>query len=310
MKQLVVLSGKGGTGKTCVASSIAHLASREIGVGIVDADVDASNMELLLSPVLRESGEFWSGLEFEIDATACTGCGRCLEVCRFDAVLPSRSKGRSDDRPVYRIDGNACEGCGACAHECPEGAIEGTPALTGSTYRSDTDQGPLFHARLRAGAENSGKLTSTLRKQARERLASLEERTDLIIIDGPPGIGCPVISASTGVDMALLVTEPGASALHDLDRALQTCRHFGIEPLVVINKSDLNQSNAQRIRDHCDRSGVRVAGVGIPFDPTVVEAVSRGTLPLLLDASSPACVAIEDVWSELRERLFATRGGD
>ncbi|MBN1434263.1 ATP-binding protein, partial [Candidatus Fermentibacterales bacterium] len=293
------LSGKGGTGKTCVTAALAHHASQSLPVALVDADVDASNLELLLSPQVLQQSDFMSGTSYAVIDSACTGCGRCSRVCRFGAVLPDDRNG--GEKPVYRIDGLACEGCGACFHECPERAIEASEALSGTIYESQTSYGPLFHARLRAGAENSGKLISRLREMSRK--AAEARSLDLIIIDGPPGIGCPVISASTGADLAIVVTEPGVSAAADLERALEACRHFGVETVVTINKADLSPDNADRIRCYCERAGIPLLP-DIPFDPSVLEAVVLG-VPIPVHApDSPAAAALRDLWLELGTRTI------
>jgi MinD superfamily P-loop ATPase len=264
LKQLVVLSGKGGTGKTTISAALAHLASTEMSLVLVDADVDAANLELVLEPRQREAHDFWSGQIATIDTDRCTACGRCFEVCRFDAVL-------AGDR--YGIDSVACEGCAACFHQCPVEAIHMEEQQAGRWFRSDTRYGPLFHAHLFAGRENSGKLVNQVKQQA--SLLALDRDADLLVIDGPPGIGCPVISACAGADLALHVVEPTVSGAHGLQRVMGTTDHFRVPSLVVINKADLNSQRATEIVTFCTDRGVEVAGC-IPYDTVVTEAMVHG----------------------------------
>ncbi|MBC7223603.1 MAG: ATP-binding protein, partial [Anaerolineae bacterium] len=224
MKQLVILSGKGGTGKTTVAAALGHLASQELSLVLADADVDAANLELVLSPRKLEEHAFMGGQLATIDPQACTACGACADACRFDAVLPGEE--------AYRIDASACEGCAACFYQCPTGAIRMEEQQAGLWFRSETRFGPLFHAHLFAGQENSGKLVTLVKQQA--RLLALDEGRDLVLVDGPPGIGCPVIASLAGADLALLVVEPTVAGVHDLERALGTARHFGVPALVCL----------------------------------------------------------------------------
>jgi MinD superfamily P-loop ATPase len=198
MKQLVILSGKGGTGKTTIAAALAHLASQELPIVLADADVDAANLELVLNPTKQEEHGFMGGQLAAIDPEKCTACGICYEVCRFEAIIPGNE--------AYRVDSLACEGCASCFYQCPEEAIRMEEQQAGLWFRSDTRFGPLFHAHLFAGQENSGKLITLVKQQA--RLRGLDTGATLVVVDGPPGIGCPVISASAGMDLALHVVEP------------------------------------------------------------------------------------------------------
>ena len=221
MKEVVVLSGKGGTGKTSIVGSFAALAKSKV---LVDCDVDAADLHLLLQPARRERHEFWSGQTAFIAEDRCTQCGLCQELCRFKAIKD------------FRVDPISCEGCGFCSRICPTEAITMKENLAGHWFISDTRYGPLVHAQLGVAQENSGKLVATVRQQ--ERQMAEKEVADYIISDGPPGIGCPVISSLTGANLALLVTEPTLSGIHDLERVLGVCRHFGVPALVCINKYD------------------------------------------------------------------------
>jgi MinD superfamily P-loop ATPase len=293
MKQLVVLSGKGGTGKTTVAAALAHVASQELSVVLADADVDAANLELVLDPTKREEYDFMSGQVAVIDLEKCTACGTCEAVCRFDAVLPGSE--------AYRVEPVACEGCAACYYQCPEEAIHMEEQMAGRWFRSDTRFGPLFHAHLFAGQENSGKLVTLVKQQA--RLLALDTGTALVLVDGPPGIGCPVISASAGMDLALHVVEPTVSGVHDLERILGTTDHFGVPSLVAINKADLNLARSEEIAAFCAEQGVEFVG-RIPYDTVVTEAMVQGQ-PVPDYTDGPVTEALWRVWKRVRERLFA-----
>jgi MinD superfamily P-loop ATPase len=258
MKELVVLSGKGGTGKTSLVGSLAVLAKNKV---LADCDVDAADLHLLLRPTLRQENQFWSGQVAVIYEAKCTQCGLCQQLCRFEAI---------ED---FSVDPIACEGCGFCAQICPDGAITMKENLSGQWFISDTPYGPLVHARLGIAQENSGKLVALVRQQARE--LAQQERADCIISDGPPGIGCPVISSLSGADLALLVTEPTLSGIHDLERVLGVCRHFNVPALVAINKYDINEANSQQIEDYCQRQAVEIAAK-IPFGNIVTEAIVAG----------------------------------
>jgi len=293
MKQLVILSGKGGTGKTTVTAALAHIASQELPVVLADADVDAANLELVLDPTKREEHDFVSGKLAVIDPELCIACGTCEDVCRFDAVLPG------DD--AYRVDAVGCEGCAACVYQCPEDAIHMEEQLAGRWFRSDTRFGPLFHAHLFAGQENSGKLVTLVKQQA--RLLGLDTDAALVLVDGPPGIGCPVISASSGMDLALHVVEPTVSGVHDLERVLGTTDHFGVPSLVAINKADLNQDRSEQIAAYCAGRGVQVTGL-IPYDTVVTKAMVQGR-PVTDYTDGPVTEALRGIWGQIRGRLLA-----
>jgi len=277
MKEVVVLSGKGGTGKTIIVGSFAAIAKSKL---LTDCDVDAADLHLLLQPTIREEHEFWSGQVALIDGEKCTQCGLCQELCRFKAI---------DD---FRVDAVSCEGCGFCSHICPTEAITMKENLAGHWSISDTRYGPLVHARLGIAQENSGKLVATVRQQAREMAEKLG--LDYTITDGPPGIGCPVISSLSGASLALLVTEPTLSGIHDLERVLGVCHHFGVQALVCINKCDINEDNTHQIEDYCLIQGVEVAA-RIPFDNVVTEALVQG-VPVVEYSQNGVSHQIEVLW--------------
>ncbi len=291
MKQIVVLSGKGGTGKTSLIAAFSHLAANRV---MVDADVDASNLQLVLNPRVEEEQRFMGGQVAEIDPGLCTGCNLCEEACRFDAI--------SHQGGTYVVDPVACDGCKACFYACPVEAIDMAPQHAGWWYRSLTEQGPLYHAHLRPGQENSGRLVTLVKQQG--RLRALDEEREYLLVDGPPGIGCPVISAASGADLAVIVVEPTVAGVHDLQRVLGTVAHFQVAALVVINKADINPRKAREIRDFCEQHGVEVAAE-IPYDPVVTQAMVAG-LPVTLHApESPVSRAMIAAW----KRVVATLAG-
>lgn len=291
MKQIAVLSGKGGAGKTTVAASLGHLAHREGSVLMVDADVDASNLELVLSPAVQEEAAFSSGKTAVIDPDGCTGCGICYDICRFDAILA--------DGNVYKVDPTACEGCAACHYQCPVDAIRMEDTVSGRWFRSETRFGPLFHARLYPGEENSGKLVSLIRQKALQ--LGRDTDTEWVVVDGSPGIGCPVIAAATGADVALLVAEPTVSGIHDLKRILQTVQHFHIPAAVCINKSDVNPARTASIRDFCCQGDIPIAAE-IPYDDAVTRAMIQGSTVTEF-ANGPVALQMDAVWRAVRDIL-------
>jgi len=284
MKEIVVLSGKGGTGKTSIVGSLAALAERKV---LADCDVDAADLHLLLSPTIREDNEFWSGQVAVIDENKCTQCGLCQDMCRFHAI--------SD----FKIDPISCEGCSFCSHICPVEAITMKGNLAGRWFISDTRYGPLVHAKLGIAQENSGKLVALVRQQARQ--TAEKEGKDFIISDGPPGIGCPVISSLSGASLALLVTEPTLSGIHDLERVLGVCQHFGVPAKVCINKCDINEQNSRRIESRCLSQGVEIAGM-IPFDNVVTQSIVQG-IPVVEYSNGRVTREIEGMWRTLSAML-------
>jgi len=294
VKQLAILSGKGGTGKTTVAAALAHLASQEAPIVLVDADVDASNLELVLSPELQEEHAFFSSKVAVIDPDLCEECGRCVEVCRFDAVIRPQSDGDS-----FSIDPVACEGCAVCHYQCPVEAIRLDEPQDGLWFLSHTAFGPLVHAHLFAGRENSGKLVSEVRQRAR-KIAS-EGGHVYSIIDGPPGIACPVIAATTGVDLTLIVIEPTVSGAHDLERVLALSDHFGVPAVVCINKYDINLDKTKEITSYCAERSVEVAAC-IPFDTAVTEAMVQGK-PITAHGDGRVSEELRKLWRRVKARL-------
>jgi MinD superfamily P-loop ATPase len=283
MREIVVLSGKGGTGKTVVVASLAALAENKV---LCDCDVDAANLHLVLQPTVRETHEFWGLKVAVIDQEVCTGCGLCLDVCRFDAI------------EEFQVDPLACEGCGFCLHVCPEQAVTMVDSLEGHWYVSDTRYGPLVHARLGAGQENSGKLVAAVRQKA--RAIAKDKGSAYVLSDGPPGIGCPVISSLSGAELALIVSEPSLSAIHDLERVLAVCRHFGVEALVCINKYDLDEENSRRIEDYCREAGIDV-GAKIPFDTVVSDSITQG-VPVVEFGDGVVSERMEELWKAVAAR--------
>ena len=284
MREVVVLSGKGGTGKTSIVGAFAALAQHKI---LADCDVDAADLHLILKPELKEEHEFWSGQTAFIDRGVCAECGLCQDVCRFQAI------------DNWIVDPVSCEGCGVCSRVCPVQAITMRENLAGHWFLSETRYGPLVHARLGIAQENSGKLVAMVRKQARKVAES--EEASYIISDGPPGIGCPVISSLSGTDLALLVTEPSLSGIHDLERVLDVCQHFGITTMVCINKYDINEDNTRRIERYCLTQGVEVAAK-IPFDNVVTEAMVRG-VPVVDYTDNGVTHELERLWKLVSTKL-------
>ena len=284
MKELVVLSGKGGTGKTSIVGSFASLSKSKV---LVDCDVDAADLHLILNPTARDKHEFWSGQVAFIDREKCNECGLCQELCRFDAIRD------------FKVDHVSCEGCGFCSHICPVEAITMEDNLSGQWFISDTGYGPLVHARLGIAQENSGKLVAHVRQQGR-KLAE-KDGIDYIISDGPPGIGCPVISSLSGAGLALLVTEPTLSGIHDLERVIGVCLHFGVPVMVCINKYDLNEDNTHRIESYCLEQGLEIAG-RISFDNAVTESIVRG-IPVVEYSRDNVTHEIESLWRCVENKL-------
>jgi len=261
MKQILVISGKGGTGKTMLTGAFAELAEKKV---MADCDVDAANLHLLLEPVVKERHPFKSGLFAKIDPAGCIGCGQCVDACRFGAI--------SSTFAVRPID---CEGCGFCARVCPVKAIRMRENTAGDWFVSGTRYGSFVHAKLGIAEENSGKLVAQVRQAAKE-LAE-KEGADHVIVDGPPGIGCPVIASLSGVDLAVIVTEPTLSGLHDAGRVIDLAKHFEVEAKLVINKWDINPDMAGKIEQDALERKVPVIGK-IPFSKQIMASVIEGRI--------------------------------
>ena len=289
MKELVVLSGKGGTGKTSILASFAALAKNKV---IADCDVSAADLYLLLSPAVKEQHEFWSGQVAWIDEKKCTRCSLCQEMCHFNAIAE------------FRVVPHTCEGCGLCSAICPAGAITMQPSLAGHWFVCESKYGSLIYAKLGIAKENSGKLVSLVRQKALQ--TAVREGTELIICDGPPGIGCPVISSLSGADLALLVTEPTLSGRSDLERILSVCDHFNVTPFVCINKWDINEDNTRQIETYCADHRVRIIQK-IPFDNVVTKAIIDNR-PVVEYSHGSTSRCIEDMWHKI-EKIVCNQGG-
>jgi MinD superfamily P-loop ATPase len=286
MKELIVISGKGGTGKTSVTAAFAFLADEKV---LCDADVDAADLHLLTAPEVQRREDFQSGNTAVIDPSRCTECGLCREMCRWDAI--------SDE---FVVDGIECEGCGVCVDFCPENAVDFPVNTCGEWFVSDTRFGPMVHARLGIAEENSGKLVTLVRQEAK-KLAE-RKRLPLIITDGPPGVGCPVIAAIGGASAVLIVTEPTVSGGHDMERVVQLADHFGVPAMVCVNKFDLNVEKTRDIERYAVEKGATCVG-RIPFDPIFTKAMVHAKTVFEYDGDSTICRAIEAVWNSVSEHL-------
>ncbi len=287
MKEIVVISGKGGTGKTSLVASLAALSETPV---MADCDVDAADLHLVLEPRIKHTEDFSGGKSARIIPDKCSNCGKCFELCRFAAIIKDDSK-----QPAFSVDPIACEGCGVCSRFCPEKAIEFKPSINGQWFISDTRYGPMVHARLGIAEENSGKLVSLVRGQAR-KLAE-EKGLSYIIVDGPPGIGCPVIASVTGSDGVLIITEPTVSGEHDLERVAELVRHFQIPAYLCINKYDLNPEMSERIEEKAVTGGIKVVG-RIRYDRSVTRAQVK-RIPVVEIDGSAAAEDIRNIWELL-----------
>lgn len=299
MKELIIISGKGGTGKTSMTAAIASLASRSGTAVFADCDVDAADLHLLFNPEVQEKREFISGHVARIDPLKCIstgqdgGCADCAALCRFDAISLSAAAG-------CVVEEGSCEGCGVCVRFCPAHAIDFPDRRCGEQYVSNTRFGVLVHAALDIRAENSGKLVTSVRKDAK-RIAG-EKNADWIIVDGSPGTGCPVIASITGADAALVVTEPTVSGLHDLERVASLAKHLGVRFFVAVNKADINPAQSDEIRSWCGRNSVPFLGT-MPWDPSVTRAQIAGKSIIEYNPSCPASQAAASLWDALVAEL-------
>ncbi|ACN17301.1 ferredoxin (iron-sulfur cluster-binding protein) [Desulforapulum autotrophicum HRM2] len=288
MKEITIISGKGGTGKTSVTASFAFLAANRV---VVDADVDAANLYLTLPHTTISQENFVGGRLAEIDPGICTECGECLERCQFKAI--------SED---FIVDPIACEGCGVCVHFCPVDAISFEQQVCGEKFLSDTDNGPMVHARLGIAQENSGLLVSVLRQQARE--IAKEKNIPMILVDGPPGIGCPVIASITNADALVIVTEPSMSGMHDMERVKRLADQMRVPAFLCINKSDLNQEKTDSMKAFAKKNNIKFAGE-IPFDREVTASMNAGK-SLVEFSQGPAAQAVRKVWENVTIYLNET----
>jgi len=281
MKELVIISGKGGTGKTSLMAAFASLAQDKV---LCDADVDAADLHLITAPVVKERHDFQGGRTAIIRNDECTQCGICQDLCRWDAV--------SDD---FEVDSIACEGCGVCVYFCPEKAIDFPLDTCGEWFISETAFGPLVHARLGIAEENSGKLVSLVRQEARK--IAEEKGLGLILTDGPPGVGCPVIAAIGGAAGVLIVTEPTVSGKHDMERVVLLAEHFKVPAMVCVNKFDLNLDQSQAIEEFAKSKNVNVLG-RIPFDPIFTKSMVHGQTIFEYARQSEAGETVKQVWEK------------
>jgi MinD superfamily P-loop ATPase len=291
MKKILVISGKGGTGKTFLTASLSSLPGEKRVM--VDCDVDAANLYLLLNPEIKKTEVFMGGNEASVKQEECIQCGVCLNICRFDAI--SVIKNGRNGTESFAIDPLSCEGCGACGYVCPVDAIKMEEKENGRWFVSDTRYGPFVFAKLGIAAENSGKLVTKIKEEA-EKIAEAE-KADYIIIDGPPGIGCPVIASISGVDLALIVTEPSLSGISDMQRVMKVTEHFQVETMVVINKYDINPENSKKIEEECLNKGIEIAGY-IPFSKKVPESIVQA-VPYVEFSKDGITEQIKEIWNRI-----------
>ena len=286
MQELIVISGKGGTGKTSLIAAFASLAESKV---LCDADVDAADLHLIMNPHVLMRADFKSGHTADINKNKCTECGLCLDLCKFSAI--------SEDFEVNPID---CEGCGVCHYFCPEKAIGFPENTCGEWFNSDTRFGPMVHARLGIAEENSGKLVTLVRQESK-RLAD-EQNLDLILTDGPPGVGCPVIASIGGASAVLIVAEPTISGIHDMERVVQLTNHFKVPAMVCVNKFDLNPDQTRDIENFAEDEALSCLGK-IPFNPIFTKAMVQGQTIFEYNSDSSAGEAVNKIWNTLSSLL-------
>ena len=302
MKELVVISGKGGTGKTSLVASFGVLADSLV---LADCDVDAADLHLVLEPTIRHREPFSGGSAASVQVDQCIACGKCAELCRFGAISID-GPGNSLVKKTYSVDPIACEGCGVCAHFCEASAIQFGPVVNGEWFVSDTRCGPMVHARLDPGAENSGKLVSLVRDKARQLAA--ERKLTGVLIDGSPGVGCPVIASLTGADFALIVAEPTLSGLHDFGRIADLTRHFNIETFVAVNKWEVNTRIGGDIEEKAAERGIQSAG-RIRYDAAVTQAQFR-RLSVVEHTENGVAEDIRKIWAKLAEAMYEDKASE
>jgi MinD superfamily P-loop ATPase len=286
MKELVIVSGKGGTGKTSIVSAFAALAEKKV---LCDADVDAADLHLIMAPDILERHDFKGGNKAVIEREKCIECGLCRDLCRWDAI--------SED---FEVDPIACEGCGVCWYFCPEKAIDFPEQTCGEWYISETRFGPMVHARLGIAEENSGRLVALARQEAKK--LGEAKNLDLIITDGPPGVGCPVIASIGGAAAVLIVAEPTVSGRHDMERVAQLAAHFRVPALLSVNKSDLNADEAGVIEQVAEEHSIKVLN-RVPFDPTFTKAMVQGKTIVEFDGNSEGNRAVKEMWDQVKDFL-------
>jgi len=286
MKELIVISGKGGTGKTSLMAAFASLVENK---ALCDADVDAADLHLIMNPKVVRRSDFQSGNTAAINRDLCTECGLCREMCRWDAI-----------NAAYEVNSIGCEGCGVCVHFCPEKAIDFPVNTCGEWFVSDTRFGPMVHARLGIAEENSGKLVTLVRQEARKLAES--KKLDLILTDGPPGVGCPVIASIGGASAVLIVTEPTVSGKHDMERVVQLAAHFKVPAMICVNKFDLNLELTRDIENYADKKGIPCLG-RIPFDPIFTKAMIRVQTIFEYNGKSTPGQEIKKIWRRLSDNL-------
>ncbi len=286
MKEIVIISGKGGTGKTSIIAAFASLVENKV---LCDADVDAADLHLIMDPEIKEHHDFESGHTAIINLDKCTECGLCRDLCRWDAI--------SED---FVVDSIECEGCGVCYYFCPEKAIDFPLNTCGEWYLSETRFGPMAHARLGIAEENSGKLVTLIRQEGK-KLAE-KNNLDLLLTDGPPGIGCPVIASLGGATAVLIVTEPTVSGRHDMERVAELAAFFKIPAMMCVNKFDLNPSAGEAIEAFARERDISVIG-RVPFDPVFTKAMVQGKTIVEFDSQSEGCVAVKSIWETVAQSL-------
>jgi MinD superfamily P-loop ATPase len=282
MKELVVISGKGGTGKTSLVAAFASLARDKI---LCDADVDAADLHLIMKPEIKESHDFQGGHTAIINPERCTECGLCRELCRWDAIGDG-----------FEVDPIACEGCGVCFYFCPENAVDFPENTCGEWYISETRLGPMVHARLGIAEENSGKLVALVRRESKK--VAEDKKLDLILTDGPPGLGCPVIASIGGATAVLIVAEPTVSGRHDMERVVQLASHFNVPAMVCVNKFDLNPEKAEAIEYYAREKKVSVLG-RIPFDSVFTKSMVQGQTIFEYNTGSEATQSVQQIWEKV-----------
>lgn len=295
MKEVVVISGKGGTGKTSLTASFAMLQGKNLVVA--DCDVDADDMHLLLNPKQKNSKEFYSGLEATIDYSKCINCGKCYKVCRFSAI----NFIKKNDKKIYQIDKIDCEGCGYCFEVCPNKAIKLEDANVGKIFTSEIKTNTtMINARLNAGADNSGKLVAEVKQLAKNEAEKLD--VDLILIDGSPGIGCPVVSSITGADYVILVTEPTKSGFHDLERVYKLIKKFKIKAGIIINKYDINIEISKEIEEFTKKEKISLIGK-LPYSQEFTKAMTQGKT-VVENEKSEIKTQVQKIWEKAKKEIF------